>query len=786
MWMHNVKIGLRTLWKNKGYTAVNIGGLTIALCCFIFILLYANYEHSYDRWDQQLARIYRVDTKVQQINSLLPSAPPTLPVLLQQLPEIQATTQVTSWYTHQDKLLEWNGSRFYTDGWIAIDSNFFNLFPYPFVYGNAQRAFDVPNYAILSEKFARAHFPHTNPVGQHFSVNNKASFVITGVVRDPPTPTQIHFNILLSDRKQYLDSLTGTSATRYLLAQHALDTATFNHKLTSLYRKSAQNDSTLWWGGANDLSLVVEPLQNLHLHSLLSNNNGSGTTDMFLTLGFLILLLAAINYTNLSIAQAAKRAGEIAIRKVLGASRKQIALLFLLETTALVVFSFLLALLLVKILLPAVNHLLHLDLRLWNPYFLRLLMGQSGLIVLAIILLAGMYPALILSGFAPIKYLKGGTLPKVSGGSIRKILLFIQLAVFLSFMSATLIIYAQTTYLAQRDFGLHMDGIIVLKNQQAHSGAQLLSIERRIGQLPGVQLVSHASSTLGAVAYSFQIAHKGQKQLLRFNSVGYHYFQLMGIPIRSGRVFSPERDHDSSRHIILNQQAAKVLGIAAPGANDIKLGDHDQTTIGIVANTLNTNPKDSIQGEAYRLQTTGKAFKGDILVKLSADHFNDAITDIKQLWNSFEPGLPLRYSFMTQAFADYLDRFYRLNLLIALFSAISLFIGLMGLLALALYQIRQRTKEISIRRVLGASVLDIFKTINRSFFIITLLANLLSIPLIYILMQHWLDDFAYRIRIPFLPFLVTFLLSLLLTSLAVGTQLWKTTKENPATVLKNE
>ncbi len=790
-----LKIGFRNLWKNKTSSFISILGLSVGLSVFIIGLLYLNHEWNYDKGFSDYKNIYRVETSNADGSRFLKTPQAISDVIKEKIPEIEGLTKFKETPLIQP-LLKVNDNTVYIDHLYFADSSFFKIFNFPFIYGNRHNAFSKPDAIILSKQTAYKLFKDIDPTGKFVMIGEEGNFVpfvVTGVFDNDRFPTHLTVDAVRLDQAGATDLWNYWHYLYFKLNPYA-DVPALKKKLSELYTETFlhhfNENETKNKGSASSLkkTIFLQPLTNIYLHSHtkeeISKNGNETAIWLIACLAAFMLLVSAINFTNLNIAEAPVRAKEIAIRRFIGSSGIRILQQLYLEVLLKCFIAFIIALLIVAFALPAFSSALSVHLYLFENTGLKIWWEIFALLILTVIA-AGTYPVLYIFYFKPVKVLKGNFIHSPKGNTVRNGLLIMQFMITSFFIAGVLMISDQVQFLRNKDLGFNPQQVVVLRTAQYQTQLQYPFINDQFSKIPGVKNISYASA-IGQPKEqtTMRITVNGEEYSPQYVCVDTGYLNLMGARIISGRNFSGMLG-DTLNTIIINRELSDQIGIKRTGnSDDIKVFGKAARIIGIVDNLNFYGFENKIGPMAFVIKA--RTFTPFILVKLNTPNIGAAIQSIQDKWKNIEPGYPLRYQFLDQSFNDLYNNYERLNKIFNYFTVCALFIALIGLFALTALITVQRSKEIAIRKVLGASVTDILKLVNRNFVKLAIIANILVLPITYFLSQQWLNNFAYRIEIPAAPFIIATSLSLILTIFTVCSQVFKVASAPAVETLKQE
>jgi putative ABC transport system permease protein len=747
-----LRIAFRNLWRHRVFSFLNIMGLTIGMSACFLIFLYVRFELSYDDFHPKGDRIYRmvtdIKTPTETLNWSVASAPMAINAKAE-FPEIEAVVRVNP----SSILVRRADIKFQEDNMAFVDSAFFETFDFPLIAGDPRTALKEPFSVVLSETAAKKYFGTANPMGQHLILTdgNKSS-TVTGIMKDIPENTQLKEDMLVSQSsRKVFDSAEDNNwgnfgVYSYLLLKPNTDAKALERKLPAFLVKRIGPDMK-----KNNLyyTLFLEPLKDVYLKSTRGGTASGSMTNVYVfsVIGIFILLIACINFINLTTARSTERAKEVGIRKVIGAERGQLTKQFLGESVLLCLIAFVLSVIVCALLLPSFNFLAGKTVSsgiFHHPGYILSLLAIS----IGIGLLAGVYPALVLSSFQPIAVLKGRFATGTRGLVLRKGLVIAQFTISIGLIVSTLIVALQLNYMRSQDLGFSKDQMLVL---DTHGDDHRKSLKNEIDRLPGVISTAMSSSTPGngaMNAYSQIQNQKGEMQICSpdLYFVDYDYIGQYRMKIVAGRAFSRAFGTDTTHAMVLNESAVKMLGYSssqdAVGRNFSQWG-REGKIIGVVKDFHYQSLQKVIRPLSMRIEPDGC---DQISVNIRITNMPVTIAAIENKWKTIIPYRPFSYIFVDEQFDKQYrdeDRFGRLFLY---FAILAIFISCLGLLGLASYSTIQRTKEIGVRKVLGASVTGIVGLLSAEFMQLVLIAFLIATPISYLLMSGWLKGFAFRIE----------------------------------------
>lgn len=809
MFKNYFKTAIRNVWRYKGFSFINILSLTIGIVGCLVIALFVWDEKQYDKFLPGGENIYRIYEQRNDNNAISYAAcvPPAFAGFLKhEYPEVSNTTRILM---SNDKFLIENGEKKgYEEKGLIVDSNFFQIFPIKFLRGDANTALNDPNSLVISEDIAKRYFGNGDPVGRILKIN-KSDVTIRAVFAKLPE----HFHI----RFQYLMpmSAAGLPAERmqrwtwhqfytYVKLKPGTDVQELQNKFQGYLKKDIF--PTLTQVGSTFLPFF-QPLADVHLKSseFVYDNAVRGNESYVKALSIIalfVLVIACFNFINLATARSFRRAKEIGVRKVVGADRKQLIIQFIGETILLSVFSMLLATIATFIIVPWLNSFTDKSIH-FNPFtnpLLALIIMAAGI---GIGILAGIYPALILSGFQPIKVLKNMKLAGSGSASwIRHALVVVQFALSVLLIVSTIIVYKQTKYLNNKDLGFNKEQVVYFRVRDSldSNPKTLETFKSELRNNPNILAVTSGYGLPGDQYAGDGITlptKEGEKEYPSNVFIGdYDYAKTLGLRFVAGRDFSRQMSTDEREAFIINETAVKEWGfgnaekaIGQPiywrewAPKDTMQPMKKGKVIGVVQDFHYKNLHEKVSASVIQLYPQ-VVYK--VAVKLKTAGLRNTLSFINGKWNEFVPAYPLDYKFMDETYGQMYKSEEKLSELLWIFTIMAIFIGCMGLFALAAFSAEQRTKEIGIRKVLGANVFNIVGLLSRNFLILVLIASLISFPIAWWTMNNWLKDFPYRVEISWWIFGIAIIAALLIAFITVSFQSIKAAIANPVKSLRTE
>ncbi|HVS97502.1 MAG TPA: ABC transporter permease [Puia sp.] len=788
-------VALRNFRRDKWYTLLNILGLTIGITFSLFLIFYILDELSYDRYNGKADRICRISSYIKEANKpvmkWVSTQYPLGPALAKEYPEVEEAVR----FVGKGKTLYKIGDKtFYEEKIFYADSNVFRVFTYPFLEGDPGTALVAPKSIVLTESVARQFFGNSRPVvGQTLKDGNGDYFKVTGVIRDIPANSHFRPRMLISNStldKNFANNWGGFFMNTYVLLRPHTDPAAFEKKLLPLYD---EHMAEIFAKFNVRIHYVVMPITSIHLHSDVDGEpEETGSMSyiyIFSAVALFMLIIACINYMNLTTARSARRAKEIGVRKVTGSTKPQLIAQFLIESTAMTIFALLLSMGLVALLLPTFNTLSGKSISfgtLLEPRIFGILIA----IVLFVGLLGGSYPALYLSKFDPIHILKGNLSKSSSNVVLRRILVVTQFSIAMIMLICTLVVYGQLNYLRNIDVGYDRSQVATLTvNGGRNANGQIIAFTNEIRKDPHCLNVSTAQAVPGQDIslnlFSVQTDKGFIDQGVNNYAVDEHYFRTMGIKIVKGRDFSGLPDTANS--IIVNQNMVKFFGWEGnPIGKRVKFtGDTSQFHFEVVGVVKDFNQR-SLYNPIAPLMMFYRPHSNIIEVKLDAKDIAAGITAMQRAWHNAFPDLPFEYKFLDQTFNSAYEADQRRGRLFTSFSVLTILITCLGLLGLIAFTTQQRQKEISVRKVMGARTGQLVTLITRNFVALVGISCIIAFPAAWYFMSKWLKIFPYNTGLSPSPFLAAAVTVLLITLLTVIFHTMRAALANPSQSLRTE
>jgi len=785
------KTAWRNLTNNKFYSAINITGLAIGLAVGIMILLWVQNELSYDKFHRNANTIYKINSHLGSGTSaqVWEGSPGPLLVFSKQLPEVVNATRVNE--IGEQLLFKYQDKKFHESKLAFVDSTFFSIFDFKLLEGNAARPFPDITSIIITSSEAKKYFGDQPAVGKILTTD-QGNFKVSGVVSDFPENSSMQYNMLLpmslyaeqftasggnGDWKTMDEDLGNYYFRTYLQLRQDASPEIVSKKLSKLYLEKRKADID-----AKNNAFTLQSLSSLHLVAADGNTSALQTVRIFLIVGILILCIACINYVNLSTARSMLRSKEVSMRKIIGAARAQLFLQFIIESVVLFAFASALSLVIIYLLLPLYNQISgrHLLFSFSNGTVLVVVVCA----VIGSLALSGIYPALQLSAFKPIESLRGKLSMGIKRTTFRKILVVTQFVFSVGLIISTIVISRQLRYMREKDLGFDKEHVFVFwlrPELQSHFQA----VRNELLKQPGVVGAASMSGTLAGINSQtgdtyWDGKEKDRTFLITANAIDKDFIPLMKMKIVQGNNFTGSPA--DSAHFILNETAIRQAGIKDPVGKSFTLWDKKGTIIGVVKDFNYESLKTAIAPAIFYYGPSGWA----MYVKTTGKDAAKAIAAAQKVWKTYPSEVPFEYSFLDDDFNRMYKDDQRTGTLFNVFAMAAIVISCLGLFGLATYTAQVKTKEIGIRKVLGASVTSLIRLLSREFIILVVTAFIIATPLAWYFMSKWLRDFAYRINITWWVFLLTGLLAIVIALLTVGFQAIKAAVANPVKSLRTE
>jgi len=803
MFRNCLTVALRHLSKNLFYSLTSIAGLALGLACVFLIIQYLKQELSYDHFHEHAEDIYRITWEDENPQTRTPH--PMAQALVADFPEVESAVSITPmWglgltresfsFRNPEKDVQFEESNV-----MAVDSSFFDVFTFPLIKGDPNTALKDPGGILISSSMAKKYFGDQDPLGKQLAVNDEKDLIqVVGVFKDVPAESHFHFDFLVSyvrekgfeDSESQFYAWSDFGHYNYIRVKKGTDAQALQGKMNGWVRKYINVPDDVFQSlSNNNFGFRLQPLTKIHLHSHLrwelEPNGYIAYTYMLMTAAFLILIVAGVNFINLTTAQSASRAKEIGIRKSLGAFRNELALQFTAESILVSLLAMVLSIVIVELALPLFTLTTGKPIKIDYLFFILILLGMA----LVTGFLAGMFPSFYLTSIKPSAILKGKFLQGSKGSVLREGFTVFQFFASMILITSSIIIYNQLNFIQHKDLGFQQEEVIVLPIKSLETiNPKFEEIQSELLRIPNVKSVSAASNVPGRPFNQNPVFATQSPQMRMASSealIEYDFFNVLGIEFSDGRSFSRNNSADKDA-FVLNEMAAKNLyGGQAVGKEltwESEGGDIKGTVIGVVKDFHFQSLHEPVRPLMFRLLPRYNY----VLIKLNTQDFSHTLDAVQKTWKKFDNRFGFEFAFLS----DYLNQQYQLEQsmakILSAFAGIAIAIACFGLLGVAAFSFRQKTKEVSIRKVLGATMPEIIFHLVKKFSKIVLISVAMAVPLIWWVMDYWLENFTFRTTINPLIFVGTGVLLLIIAWLTLSHQLWKISNINPAETLKNE
>ena len=799
MFKNYLKIAWRNLIKNKGYSIINIGGLAIGMACFLMIALFINNELSYDTYHEKGDNIYRVvhHGGSEDLNDRwIWGNAPVGPALKADFSEVIEKVQFSG---RSDVLLEYNKNSFQESNCFYVDATVFDVFSWPLISGNPDTALEAPYSIVLTESTAKKYFGNEDPMGKTVDgVGGRADdglYTVTGVMKDVPSNSHFSFDVLLSmssfyqTRPSIFDSWGYVDFYTYFLVDDNFNVADFQAKMPSFLKSRLPEESKDYY-----YNISFEPLKDTYLKSKAARQPGiTGSLNniyIFAIIGLFILIIASINFMNLATARSMERAKEVGVRKVIGADKKGLVYQFMGESLIMVFLSAGIGLLIVAICLPWMGNITGKEFSLDNIINTKTLLLYFGTALITG-LLSGSYPAFVLSNFKPISVLKGLVSSSPQGVNLRKVLVIFQFSLSIALIASTVIVYYQLGFMLNKNLGFDNEQQLVIDfNWDGQVLDNIETVKNELKSLPEVTSVASSRTVpgshfpaAGTEIESFEGSMEHFEPFLY--EIDFDFIPHYEIEVVAGRPYSREFVSDSLSAMIVNEAAVKSFGYSDPAdiiGKKFQQWGREGTIVGVVKDFNYMSLHEKVAPLSMRYSQYGRY----ISLKVKTSDMQQAISSIEGKWTELAPHRPFLYSFLNDSFNEQYQADFRFKKLFTLFSFLAILIACLGLFGLATYSAMLRTKEIGIRKVLGAEVTSIVALLSKDFIKLVLISILIATPFAWYAMNKWLNVYAYKIDISWWVFALAGLMAVSVAILTVSYHAIRSARANPIKSLRTE
>jgi putative ABC transport system permease protein len=799
MLINYLKIALRNLMKYKSNSIINILGLSLGISIFILIYLYVQNELSYDNFNNNRDRVYRIIHEEYTPDKDTEKWPFTPNPLAAAISKDFSEGELTCRFRKPSSTFSVKyGDNFFNENKFGFsDENFFDMFQIPLISGDKRIALKEIYSVVISEETAKKYFGNDEPIGKSVIVSfpwfgfDQQIFKVTGVVK---IPDNFHLKIdfigsISSLKKEIEDSWQRGSFTTYVLLKKNTNIMGFENRLNDYIKKyKAENDRS-----GQSYRYALQPLSKIHLSPGITYDSAeiNEPKNIYIlgTVAFFILLLACINYVNMATSRFSIRTKEIGLRKVIGSSRKSLIFQFLSESILFAVLALAVSIMIVELILPEFNHIVEkkLSLFIWNQSGMNLL--TVSVVAILIGTLAGIYPAIYLSSLKPVKILKGGGKSGNNRSGVRSFLIVTQFVITIVLIICLSVVGSQKNYLLSKDLGFNKDNVIILDTKSFTNDNNSYSLKNELLKNPNVISVSVSEGYPGinASAHStvYPEYYNGKNKFeIPIYRGDFDFIKTYGLEIINGRDFSINNSNDLADTFILNEEAARTFKWEEPIGKRVKFGKNDLTSIGVVKNCHYRSLHENI--EPLIICMDSLRWTCYVGVKINGGHIQNTLSYIKDKWNKIYTDLPFDFTFLDENIEKLYKSEEKMSTIFNYSSIITLFITCIGLIGLVTITIAQKTKEVGIRKVLGSSSFEVVILLNKHFMKLVLISTFIAWPVAYYFMNKWLQDFAYRIDLNVWHFVVSTLLAFIIALITVCFQTIKAARANPVDSLKYE
>jgi putative ABC transport system permease protein len=802
MFEHYLKTSFRNFWRYRGYTLINLFGLAIGIATCLIIFTYISYELNYDKFNKDYEDVYRLAVKGKfgdDFFNVAVSMPPLPVAVKRNFPEVRSYSRIEKY--EENTFMAVGDNKFYVDGLYFVDTSFLDVFTFELLRGDPATALAEPYSLVLTEKIARKYFGDEDPMGKMIRLNDQASMKVTGILKDIPVNTHLKFTMLGSlstlmkenGEGRYKENWGSLFLHSYIRLYHGTDAEAFGEKIKSIVRDAfgeAANEYNI------EMVPYLQPLADIHLHSNLmaelEPNSDISYIYIFSAVALFILVIACINFMNLSTARSSKRSREVGMRKVSGATHDQLVMQFLTESLLLSFISMILAFVLVEALLPFFSDLTGLEL---EPYFHRpFTIVIVFFLAIFVGIFAGTYPAFVLSSFRPIRAIKGDLYKGMKKSILRNLLVVLQFSISIALLISTWLIYKQMDYISNKKMGFDQENLVIIPLKADRLKQQGMTLKGEFEQLPAVKMISLTSSTPGkgmnGQGFSPEGVDSKSPWIIFTISADYDFIDVFGMKIKEGRKLSKEFGTDTMATVI-NETLVKKLGWEDPiGKKIFSFGNSDSartflTVVGVVEDYHFESLHDAIEPSMILINRGNPDY---LAVRLNPGNTANSIEQLQKKWEEVEQAFPFDYYFLKENYKDLYKSEQKMADLFVTFTILAMLIACLGLFGLALFSIEQRTKEIGIRKILGASISGLLFRLSREFTKWILVSVIIAWPVAYFLVDNWLQSFAYRIDVFDYTwvFLVSALIALAIALLTVLYHAYRAATRDPVDSVKWE
>jgi len=785
-----IKTAFRNMVKNAGYSLLNVLGLVLGLTSALFLILYISHELSYDRYHDQVDQIYRVQSHITETDdefTWIIAQVPFAEQVIQDYPEVKSTARFINFGR---ALFAQDAKEFFEENIYFADTTVFDIFTYRFIHGSAEGCLSRPNDMVLSETVAEKYFGTDNPIGKSLK-SGDTFYEITGVIEDVPFNSHFRFDGLVSrlSLPEQFGSWGNFGVFTYLLFEDNTNVEAFELKMQEMYDKYM---ASIFENIGITIAYELMPIANIHLYSDNPQEpEATGSITYVLIFGIValfLILIAVMNYMNLSTARSARRAKEVGLRKVVGSGRGLLIWQFLTESMVLAVFSLVISVVLMMLLLPSFNTLAGKQFGLEVLGSPILVGSLVGLIVL-VGLLGGAYPAFYLSRFSPIVAFRGESISGKGGSVLRKILVIIQFTLSIGMIVCTIVVYNQLNFLRDKDQGWEMNQVISMQLPNNEAASSMVVLKEELLKNPQVRYVSNTNTSLGQgsskVIMNIETNEGMANRGVNFTVVDHDFAETLGIDIIQGRDFSPDRPADTLLAVIVNETMVDRFAWEEPLGKRVEVGD-ENTVRAEVIGVMKDYHQTGMYNEVETLMWLYREINPLMYVKLAEDTDQSTLEAIGQVWSGVFPNHPFEYEFLSDQFEEQFGADKNRGIIFTLFTVLAIVIACVGLFGLSSFTVERRTKEIGIRKVMGATEVQVVTLIAKEFVVLVIISMIIAMPIAGKLMHDWLQNYVYHEGLSIFVFIYPGLIAFLLTLLTISVHANRAARLNPADSIQTE
>jgi len=790
MYKNLIKTTVRYIRKHAGYSLLNVLGLTLGISSALFLIIYVSNELSYDRYHEKAERIYRVSSKITETDdqfTWIVAQIPFGPQAAQDYPEIESFTRFINMpralYRFEDK--EYNEENFY-----YADSTVFDIFSFKVLKGDVKSAVKDPKKIVLTKTAASRYFGKSDPIGKTLTEGTN-TFEVTGVIEDVPFNSHFRFDALTARNNlpKQIGNWGNFGVYTYLLLPQKLDAKAFETKIQGMYDAYMKQI----FGPINiKIEYQLEPIKRIHLYSTNANEpepTGSITyVYIFGIVAIFLILIAAMNYMNLATARSTRRAREVGLRKVVGSRRSALVIQFLGESVILTVISLIISIILMLVLLPKFNILSGKSFSpeiLYSPVVLISVLG----IVIITGIFGGSYPALFLSRFSPVTVLKGEITQGSAGSLFRKILVVIQFSISVAMIVCTLVVFRQLNYLKNKDQGFDHKNVLSLQLNNREMIRKYPVLKQMLLNNEDIKYVTSTNTPMGEgsgkLVFNVETDQGMSQRGINLSVVDHDFVETLGIRMVQGRDFQQDMPSDTLTGVLVNETFVKRMGWSDPIGRKIEAGDENTLrarVVGVMADYHQTGMYNEIES----LLLAYREYNNILYIKLSGKNTQQTLAYIESKWKEVFPDQPFTYTYLSERFNRQFEADEKRGLIFTMFTILAILIACLGLFGLASYMVEQRTKEVGIRKVFGASEGIVIKLISREFLFLVAISIIIAVPAAYLIMSNWLENYVYRTSIGIPLLLLAAGLILVITFITVSYKAYQAAVMNPANAIRIE